>query len=118
MPFESEFFDLITAMFVMHEMDISSRDSTLIEIKRILKKEGRILLIDYHTGPVRKLKGRITKMAVHFIEGFAGKRHFNNFLQFLSLGGLQALVSHHDLFIDKKKIVGGGNLALYLLSKN
>jgi ubiquinone/menaquinone biosynthesis C-methylase UbiE len=118
MPFEDEFFDLITAMFVMHEMDHISRISTLMEIKRILKKEGRILLIDYHTGPVRELKGRITKMAVHFIEGFAGKRHFNNFLQFHSLGGLQALVSHHDLFIDKKKIVGGGNMALFLLKKS
>ena len=118
MPFGDEFFDLITAMFVMHEMDHISRNSTLNEIKRILKKEGRILLIDYHTGPVRKLKGRITKMAVHFIEGFAGERHFNNFRQFLSFGGLKELISCHDLFIDKRKIVGGGTMALFLLRKS
>lgn len=118
MPFGNEFFDLVTAMFVMHEMDLASRNSTLLEIKRILKKEGRILLIDYHIGPVQKLKGKLTKMAIHVIEGFAGKRHFNNFLQFLSLGGLPALISFHDLIIDKKKIVGGGTLALFLLRKS
>lgn len=118
MPFGDEFFDLVTAMFVMHEMDRVSRNSTLLEIKRILKKEGRILLIDYHIGPVKKLKGKVTKTAIHLIEGFAGKRHFNNFLQFLSLGGLPALVSFHDLIVDKKKIVGGGSLAIFLLRKN
>jgi len=118
MPFGDEYFDLVTVMFVMHEMDLVSRNSTLLELKRILNKEGRILLIDYHTGPVRMLKGKLTKTAIHLIEGFAGKRHFNNFLQFLSLGGLPALASFHDLIIDKKKIVGGGSLALFLLRKN
>ena len=118
MPYDVDFFDLITAMFVMHEIYPSTRSSMLKEMKRVLKKEGKILLIDYHTGPIRPVKGWITKMVIHFIEGFAGKRHFTNYRQFLSSGGLTALAFSHGLSVVKKKIVGGGTLAIFLLRKS
>jgi ubiquinone/menaquinone biosynthesis C-methylase UbiE len=117
MPFDDEFFDLITAMFVMHEIYPGTRSSMLKEMKRILKKEGKILLIDYHTGPIRPFKGWFTKMVIHFIEGFAGERHFTNYRQFLSSGGLASLAFSHGLSVVEKKIVSGGTLALFLLQK-
>ena len=58
MPYPDEKFDLIMMTMVLHEMPPAVRSAVIDESKRTLKQNGRILLIDYHPGPVRPLKGR------------------------------------------------------------
>jgi len=55
--FTADKFDLILLSTVLHEMPHHKRVDVLNEVKRILKKDGKILLIDFHPGPLLKLKG-------------------------------------------------------------
>jgi len=117
MPFEDASFDLVMAMLVLHEMDQEVRVRTIGEMKRVLKKDGRILLIDFHTGPYRFIKGWIAKAVIVFSEISAGRRHFRNYRHFMAVKGLPDLIQASDLAVEAVKIVGGGGLVLYLLRK-
>jgi len=55
------------------------------------------------------------KSIITFIEFAAGGEHFKNYHDFIANKGLPAIASAHGLSIDKKKIVSGGNIALFLL---
>ena len=116
MPFENERFDLIIMSTVLHEMSPKTRDDVLVEAKRTCKKNGHVLLIDFHPGPVRPIKGWISKAIILMAEIAAGREHFRNYRDFIARDGLASLISVHKLSINQRKIVAGGSFALYLLS--
>lgn len=118
MPFPAAFFDLAICMLALHEMDKEDRFAVMREIKRVIKRDGRILLIDFHTGRPRPLKGWWSKIIILVSEVAAGRRHFRNYRHFMSIGGLPYLVEQSDLSIDKERVVGDDTLALYLLRSN
>ena len=72
MPYPDEKFDLIMMTMVLHEMPPAVRSAVIDESKRTLKQNGRILLIDYHPGPVRPLKGWVFKGIIILIERITG----------------------------------------------
>lgn len=115
MPYADKEFDLIIFSTVLHEMPSTVRSAAINESKRILKEDGRILLIDFHPGPIRPLKGWIYKSIITFVEIGAGREHFKNYRDFIANKGLPQLISIHGLLVDKEKIVTGGNIALFLL---
>ena len=115
MPYEDRSFDLVIAMLALHEMNPTTRSSVVGEMKRVLKKDGRILLIDFHPGPIRPLKGWLTKLVILPSEVAAGREHFRNYRQFIAANGLPTLVAGHALVVKKQRIVSGGALALFLL---
>lgn len=116
MPYETGIFDLVICMLALHEIDIPVRGNVIEEIKRVLKENGYILLIDFHAGKPHPLKGWLTKLVILLSEIAAGRRHFRNYRHFMSIGGLPTLIADSQLAIEKKKIVGGDTLALYLLN--
>ena len=115
MPYPDKEFDLIVMSTVLHEMPRAVRVAVINEAKRTLKEEGRILLIDFHPGPIRALKGWLHKIIITFVEFAAGGEHFRNYRDFIANKGSPALISTHGLSVDEEKIVGGGNIALFLL---
>ena len=115
MPYQDKEFDLIVMSTVLHEMPRAVRSAVINEAKRTIKEDGRILLIDFHPGPIRPLKGWLYKSIITFIEFAAGGEHFKNYRDFIANKGLPALISTPGLLIDQEKIVGGGNIALFLL---
>jgi len=115
MPYPDKEFDLIIMSTVLHEMPRAVRSAVINEAKRTLREDGRILLIDFHPGPIRPLKGWLYKSIITLIEFAAGGENFKNYRDFIADKGLPALVSAHGLSIDKEKIVSGGNIALFLL---
>jgi ubiquinone/menaquinone biosynthesis C-methylase UbiE len=115
LPFETDFFDLVLCMHVLHEMNSDVRSRVLEEIKRVVKPNGRILLIDYHTGKPRPLRGWFYKTIILLSEIAAGGRHFRNYRHFMSTGGLPTLIEKSQLRIDKKRIVGNETMGLYLV---
>ncbi len=117
MEFNDHQFDLITCSFILHEVQQSIRIGILKEAKRVLKSDGRILLIDYHPGPIKKLKGLYSKLIISIFEFLAGGEHLNNYRQFILSGGLQYLIEKLGFKIEDHKIVGGGNFGIYILSK-
>jgi ubiquinone/menaquinone biosynthesis C-methylase UbiE len=115
MPYEDDAFDLALSMLVLHEMDQETRMSTIADMKRVLKSDGHILLIDFHVGSARFMKGWLTKLFIFLSEVAAGRRHFRNYRHFISIGGLPALIEESQLIVEGQKVVGGGTMALFLL---
>jgi ubiquinone/menaquinone biosynthesis C-methylase UbiE len=115
MPYPDNSFDLVLSTLSLHEMPEEARTAVLKEIERVCKVEGRILLIDFHTGPVKRLKGWYTKIIIFTSEVIAGRAHYRAYRHFMSHNGLPALISSLGLAVEKVKIVGGGNFGVYLL---
>jgi ubiquinone/menaquinone biosynthesis C-methylase UbiE len=115
MPFPHESFDLVLAMFLLHETPAHIRSSVMKEAKRVTKKSGRFLAIDYYPGATRFPRGWLYKMVIIVLEMLVGRRHFRNYQNFMATGGLEPLITKNGLTIDRKKITGGGTVGLYLL---
>ncbi|OGO71803.1 MAG: hypothetical protein A2Z37_00535 [Chloroflexi bacterium RBG_19FT_COMBO_62_14] len=118
LPYSTGKFDLVISMLSLHEMKPQVRIGAVEEMKRVLKDTGRILLIDHHPGPIQPVGGWITKAIVLIAEAAAGREHFRNYRQFMSIKGLPALAEMCSLSIIKSKVVGGGALGLLLLEKH
>lgn len=117
MPYEDDKFDLVISMLALHEMSPETRSVVLGEIKRVLKNDGRILLIDFHPGPYQPLQGWVSKTIILFSELAAGRKHFRNYRHFIANGGLSTLATQHDLRVEKRQILAGGTFAIYLASQ-
>lgn len=115
--FNDNMFDLILSSTVLHEMPEKSRLEVLNEAKRILKKDGRILLIDFHPGKLKNFKGVYSKIIITIAEILAGREHFKNYRQFIKNGGLPNLIKHTGLKIIEQRIVSGGNFGIFLLGE-
>jgi ubiquinone/menaquinone biosynthesis C-methylase UbiE len=117
MPYPDGVFDLVTMVLALHEMPPADRSAVLDEIRRVVRNDGRILLIDYHPGPIRFPSGWLSKMVITFFEVSAGGDHLRNYRDFLSRQGLPTLINNHQLVIETRRILGGGSLGLFLLTR-
>ncbi|MGD2026805.1 MAG: methyltransferase domain-containing protein [Anaerolineales bacterium] len=117
MPYPGNHFDLIVSMLVLHEMDQPIRLAVLEEVKRVLKPDGKILLIDFDPGPLEFFDGWRTKAIILLSEIAAGRQHFKNYRHFMAINGLDHLTKASGLTEVKQRIVGGGPLKLVLLQK-
>lgn len=108
-------FDIILSTTVLHEMPHQVSVDVLAEAKRILKHGGRILLIDFHPGPVKKFKGVYSKIIITLAERIAGGEHYKNYRHFIKHGGLPGLINETGFEVVDQKIVGGGNFGIFLL---
>jgi ubiquinone/menaquinone biosynthesis C-methylase UbiE len=115
MPYKDDAFDAVILSMTLHEMPATIRSAVLKECSRVLKKSGRILVIEYHPGPYRFPAGVYSRILSYGIEVAAGREHFRNYRNFMAGGGLPGLIADHRLSIETQKIVSGGNLGLYVL---
>ena len=115
MPYENHKFDLIISMLSLHEMSQQTRLGVIAEIKRVLKDDGHILLIDFHPGPYRPLQGWISKVIIFLSELAAGREHFRNYRHFITTKGLSALAAQSSLDVEKQSILAGGTFAVLLV---
>jgi ubiquinone/menaquinone biosynthesis C-methylase UbiE len=116
MPYEDDKFDLVISMLSLHEMSPATRSAVLNEIKRVLKSDGRLLLIDFHPGPYEPLQGWISKTIIFISELAAGREHYRNYRQFMVTGGLATLLSQHQMTMEKQSILAGGTFMVCLVS--
>lgn len=115
MPYQDTFFDLVIAMFALHEMPRETRLLVMREMIRVTKQEGRALIIDFHPDPIRFPKGWLYKAVILYIERVAGREHFSNYHNFLSQKGLLRFIETQKLIVDRQQIVSAGNIAFFLL---
>lgn len=116
MPLAAATFDLVSVVFVLHEMDAGLRPAVLKECLRVLKPGGRILLMDYHPGPYVKVMGKIWHLLITLMEISAGRRHYTNYRHFLAAGGLEALVTLPHLQVEQRYVSKHGVTAIYLIA--
>jgi ubiquinone/menaquinone biosynthesis C-methylase UbiE len=115
MHFPDKSFDLVICVLALHEMPLITRSHVMDEIVRVLKPDGRILLIDYHFGSISFPKGWMYKAVTCYFEIAAGREHFKNYWNFVANNGIPGLIDSQKLTMENNRIVGGGNLGVYLL---
>jgi ubiquinone/menaquinone biosynthesis C-methylase UbiE len=114
-PYPEHTFDLVLSSLFLHQLGAELRSAGLREAIRVLKPEGRILLIDFHSGANNTLLGRLTRFVISSVELAAGWEHFSNSRDFLLRGGIPELAAIHQLKIPKMLTVASGNIGIYLL---
>jgi ubiquinone/menaquinone biosynthesis C-methylase UbiE len=117
-PFADDTFDLILCSTVLHEMSPDTRGRVLDETRRILKAEGRLLVIDFHTGTRKTFKGIHTKIVITVSEVLAGREHYRNYRHFMRHGGIPGLMDSNRFDLEAQKIVSGGNMGVFLFRKD
>jgi len=115
MRYQNNFFDLVIAMFLLHDMPSDIRPAVMREMIRVTKQEGRVLIIDFHPGPIRFPMGWIYKALILFIERVAGREHFSNYRDFLSRKGIPGLIEPQKLIVDRQRTVRAENIAFFLV---
>ena len=115
MEFEDNKFDLVLCSTVLHEMSQKVREEVLEEAKRVLKRTGHMLIIDFHPGPIKKIKGYISKIIITISEILAGSEHFKNYRQYMKNGGIPAIINMVGFIIEDYKIVSGGTFGVFVV---
>ena len=98
LPFEDVFFDFASISFGLHEKERIYRDRIISEMKRVVKKEGFLIFIDFQVPLPRITISYLAKI----IEYFAGKNHYKCFKDYLKQGGLPTLLKKNKLKEEKK----------------
>ena len=115
--YPNDFFDLAISMLSIHEMPKEIRPEVISEMSRVIKRDGRILLIDYHPNSNNFQSGWMNKVIIYIFEMAAGLEHFKNFRTFLKKNGISGLMDTGNLTLEKMRVVGGGNFGFYLIKR-
>lgn len=110
-------FDCIILSFALHEKDIEVRNRIVLEAKRVSRKGGKILIVDYM--PSHDFTSMIFNAAVRIVERAAGAGHYAHFRNFMKNGALTGLLQHHSLqpILTRKYLFGTVGLVLARLPK-
>ena len=99
LPFRDASFDHASISMGLHEKEGASRDGIISEMRRVVKKDGTLVIVDYRVPYPRDAYGR----AVELLEQMAGRDHFRCFREFIKDGGLDSLLSRHHLREEKRE---------------
>ncbi len=108
LPFEDNFFDYVSISFALHEKERNIRDKVISEMKRVVKKEGGILFIDFYI----PLPNNFYSYVIRSMEYFAGRDHFNCFKDYIKQGGLDKLLNKNQLREEKRTFFKNGNIVM------
>jgi len=99
LPFRDASFDHASISMGLHEKEGASRDGIISEMRRVVKKDGALAIVDYRVPYPRDAYSR----AVRLLEQMAGRDHFRCFREFLQDGGLDSLLIRHHLHEEKRE---------------
>jgi len=115
MPYPDASVHLVLFSMMLHELSRETRTAVLAEATRVLAHDGRMLVLDYHPGPLTFPRGYAAKPLIMAVERLAGRDHFRHYRQFLGAGGLPACAAPHGLAVEDSKVIKDGNFGLFLL---
>lgn len=115
MTFADGTFDLVMTILTLHEMPPQLRSAVLQECKRVVKPDGRVMLMDYHFGPHPFPLGWVWKLMVTLMEISAGREHYAHYRDFIARRGLEALITEQHFTVENCFITESGVAALYFL---
>jgi ubiquinone/menaquinone biosynthesis C-methylase UbiE len=102
LPFKDACFDHASISMGLHEKKGTHRNRIILEMRRVVKKDGTLAIVDYRVPYPQDVYGR----AVRLLEWMAGRDHYRYFEDFIRDGGLGPLLSRHGLREDKSENVG------------
>jgi len=93
LPFPDDYFDYATISFALHDKENTVRYQIISEMKRIVKPDGSLILIDYQV-PLPRNAWAVLVRAIEFL---AGGYHYLGFKDYLANGGLEDILKNHGL---------------------
>ena len=104
LPFRDNSFDHASISFALHEKERDARDRIIAEMKRVVKKGGALIFIDFQVPQPKKL---LTYL-VRILEFFAGREHHRCFRDYLAQGGLDVLLARNQPAEARREYLNGG----------
>ena len=93
LPFENSVFDKASISLVLHEIDSEERNKVISEMKRVVKKDGQLIFIDFSV----PLPQSISSYFIRIVEYLAGKNNYKNFKSYFKEKGLSSLLLRNGL---------------------
>jgi ubiquinone/menaquinone biosynthesis C-methylase UbiE len=106
LPFPDGYFDCASISLALHEMERDERNKTVSEMKRVVKKEGVLVFVDFQV-PLPKNSIAYLIRTVEFI---AGRDNHKCFRDYLAQGGLSQILKEARLAPQKEALLKDGNL--------
>ena len=108
LPFEDSIFDVASISLALHEIESARRDAVISEMKRVVKKDGSLIFIDFQV----PLPPTIVSYCIKVLEYFAGKNHHQNFKTYFQGGGLPILLERNKLKQEKIDYLKNGLITI------
>lgn len=108
LPFRDDSFDCASISFALHEKERTARDDIISEMKRVVKKGGILLFLDFQVPLPNNLLPRL----VNVIEFFTGREHHRCFKDYLAQGGLDVLLARNHLAEVKRDYLNDGLITI------
>ena len=93
LPFPDGYFDYATVSLGLHDKEKPVRYQIISEMKRVVKQDGALILIDYRV----PLPGNVWAASARAIEFLAGRSHYQSFKDYLANGGIGDILKNHGL---------------------
>jgi len=108
LPFKDNSFDFASICLGLHEIKIDEIDKVISEMKRVVKNEGFLIIIDFQV----PLPSTIISYLVKAIEYFAGRNHYECFKEYIGQGGLDAILNRNQLQEEKRDYTENGIIVI------
>jgi ubiquinone/menaquinone biosynthesis C-methylase UbiE len=113
LPFPDGYFDGASISLGLHEMERDERNRAVSEMKRVVKKKGTLIFIDFQV-PLPKNSIAYLIRAMEFI---AGRDNHKCFTDYLAQGGLKGILKEAQLASQKEVLLKSGNIQIIKVKK-
>jgi demethylmenaquinone methyltransferase/2-methoxy-6-polyprenyl-1,4-benzoquinol methylase len=93
LPFPDGYFDYASISLGLHDKGKPIRYQIISEMKRVVKQDGALILIDFQV-PLPRNVWAVSARAIEFL---AGRSHYQGFRDYLANGGLEDILKNHSL---------------------
>jgi len=110
LPWPDGSFDLVVSQTFLHELDRPTQGTVMAEMRRVVRDDGRVLVVDHRPGPAS-----LPRAVGTTFEFLAGPRHFRAYRAFVAAGGLPALVAEAPFAVEREQVAAAGTMSVMLL---
>ena len=104
LPFPDGYFDYASISLGLHDKRKPVRYQIISEMKRVVKPDGALILIDYQV----PLPWNVWAASARIIEFLVGGSHYQGFHDYLANGGLEDILKNHGLREERRTSLKGG----------
>jgi ubiquinone/menaquinone biosynthesis C-methylase UbiE len=108
LPFPDGYFDCASISLALHEMERDERSKAVSEMKRVVKKKGTLMFIDFQTPLPKNLIG----YGIRAIEFIAGRDNHRCFRDYMAQCGIKGILKEARLIPQKKALLLSGNIQI------
>jgi len=108
LPFPDGHFDYASISLGLHEMEREERNRAVAEMKRVVKKEGVLMFIDFRV----PMPNNLIAFLIRTVEFIAGRENHRCFKDYLAQGGLKGILKENRLIPQEEALALSGNIQI------